>query len=263
MAEMEWYHVLLAAGGGLLAGAINTLAGNGSVITITILTELLGLPGNVANATNRIGVVAQSFSGMGAYYQNGMLRLRRSWMVIALTLIGSVAGIYVAMQVSNEQFLWVFRFLMVLMLFVILIRPERWLRESDPSQRFPLWASVPLFIAIGFYGGFIQMGMGIFFLAVMVLAARYSLAESNVVKITVSALYTLLAVLVFQYNGLVNWPAGLSIAGGQALGGYFTANFASRHPGANIWAHRVLVAVVILSIVQLFGLPGLVAEWLD
>jgi hypothetical protein len=122
---------------------------------------------------------------------------------------------------------------------------------------------VPLFIAIGFYGGFIQMGMGIFFLAVMVLAARYSLAESNVVKITVSALYTLLAVLVFQYNGLVNWPAGLSIAGGQALGGYFTANFASRHPGANIWAHRVLVAVVILSIVQLFGLPGLVAEWLD
>lgn len=263
MAGMEWYHVLLAIGGGLLAGAINTLAGNGSVITITILTELLGLPGNVANATNRIGIVAHSFAGMGAYYRNGMLKLWRSRMVIGLTLVGSVGGIYVAMQVSNEQFLGVFRFLMVFMLFVILIRPERWLRESDLSRRFPLWVSVPLFLALGFYGGFIQMGMGIFFLAVMVLAARYSLAESNVVKITVSALYTLLAVLVFQYNGLVNWPAGLSIAAGQAFGGYFTAHFASRHPRANIWAHRVLVVVVILSIVQLFGVQVLMSEWLD
>jgi uncharacterized membrane protein YfcA len=107
------------------------------------------------------------------------------------------------------------------------------------------------------------MGMGIFFLAVMVLAARYSLAESNVVKITVSALYTLLAVLVFQYNGLINWPAGLSIAVGQALGGYFTAHFASRHPRASVWAYRVLVVVVVLSILQLFGVPVLMSRWLE
>jgi len=260
---MEWYHYLLATGGGLLAGAINTLAGNGSVITITILTELLGLPGNVANATNRIGIVAHSVAGMGAYYRNGMLKLRRSRMMIALTLLGSVAGIYAAMQISNEQFLGFFRFLMVFMLFVILIRPERWLQESDLSRGFPLWISVPLFLALGFYGGFIQMGMGIFFLAVMVLAARYSLAESNVVKITVSALYTLLAVLVFQYNGLINWPAGLSIAVGQALGGYFTAHFASRHPRASVWAYRVLVVVVVLSILQLFGVPVLMSRWLE
>jgi hypothetical protein len=152
---------------------------------------------------------------------------------------------------------------MVFMLFVILIRPERWLQESDLSRGFPLWISVPLFLALGFYGGFIQMGMGIFFLAVMVLAARYSLAESNVVKITVSALYTLLAVLVFQYNGLINWPAGLSIAVGQALGGYFTAHFASRHPRASVWAYRVLVVVVVLSILQLFGVPVLMSRWLE
>ncbi len=260
---MEWYHYLVAAIGGVLAGAINTLAGNGSVLTLTILTELVGLPGNVANATNRIGIVAHSVAGMGAYYRNGMLKLGRSQTIILLILAGSVAGIYTAMQVSNEQFLGIFRFLMVLMLFVILIKPERWLQESDLSRKLPLWASTPLFLGIGFYGGFIQMGMGIFFLAIMVLAARYSLMESNVVKITVTALYTLLAVVIFQVNGMVSWPAGLSIAAGQALGGYFTASFASRHPKANIYAHRVLVVVVILSILQLFGLYSGIAHLLD
>ena len=256
---MEWYHYLVAAVGGVLAGGINTLAGNGSALTLTILTELIGLPGNVANATNRIGVVAHSVAGMGAYYRNGLLKLGRSRSIILLMMVGSVGGIFTAMQVSNEQFLGVFRFLMIFMLLVILVKPERWLQESDMNRKLPLWISGPLFLAIGFYGGFIQMGMGIFFLAIMVLAAKYSMLESNVVKNTVTALYTLLAVVIFQFNGMVSWPAGLTIALGQAIGGYFTASFASRHPRSNVWAHRVLVFVVVVSILQLFGLSSGIA----
>lgn len=60
--QLEWYHYLIAVLGSALAGSINTLAGNGSAITLTILTELLGLPGNLANGTNRVGVFTQSAS---------------------------------------------------------------------------------------------------------------------------------------------------------------------------------------------------------
>ena len=229
--ELTWYHYLAAALGGAMAGAINTLAGNGSAITLTILTELIGLPGNAANATNRIGILAQSIGGMSAFYRHGKLRLSRSWLI------------------------------MVFMLFVILVKPERWLRETDPDRKLPLWASVPFFLALGFYGGFIQMGMGIFFLGVMVLAARYSLIDSNAVKITVTGIYTFLAVVIFQFQGMVHWPAGLAMALGQAAGGYFTAHYAADHPKANIWAHRLLVFVVIASILQLFDLPARVLGW--
>jgi uncharacterized membrane protein YfcA len=257
--ELEWYHYALAIAGGAMAGAINTLAGNGSAITLTILTELIGLPGNIANATNRIGIVAHSVAGLGAFYRNGKLRLGRSWFIIIIMVLGAIGGIFVAMQVSNEQFIRVFRFLMVFMLFVILVKPERWLRETDATRNLPLWVSAPLFLALGFYGGFIQMGMGIFFLGIMVLAARYSIIDSNVIKISVTAIYTILAVIIFQFNGMVSWPIGLVLAAGQAIGGYFTAHFASRHPKANLYAHRVLIIVVILSILQMFKVPAYLA----
>jgi len=254
---MDWELYVIAVIGSTLAGAINTLAGNGSAITLTILTELMGLPGNLANGTNRVGIFTQSAAGVYAFHRNEKLDVNRSRIYIVLTSIGAVAGILFATQVSNEQFMSVFKVLMVLMLVVILVKPSRWLRETDTSLSPNLWVAVPVFLAIGFYGGFIQMGMGVFFLAAMVLGARYGLIEANAVKIVVVGLYTLLAVLIFAYKGLIDWKIGLLFAVGQTAGGYFTAHYASRYPQANVWAYRVLVIVVILAILRLFDVSAI------
>ncbi len=252
--QLEWYHYLIAVLGSVLAGSINTLAGNGSAITLTILTELIGLPGNLANGTNRIGIFTQSAAGTVAFWRNGRLNLNRSWLPIALNIAGAVIGVIVAVNVSNEEFRNVFRFLMVLMLLVILVEPRRWLRSTDTSRKTSPWIAVPLYLALGFYGGFIQMGMGVFFLAVMVLYAHYSLIDANAVKIFVVGAYTFLVILVFQSQGLINWKIGLLMAIGQTTGGYFTAHYASRYAQANVWAHRLLIAVVVLAILKLFNL---------
>lgn len=255
---MEIWTYLLAILGGAFAGVINTFAGNGSAITLTILTELLGLPGNVANGTNRIGIFTQCTAGSIAFYRNGKLDLQRSWGYIALTTVGAIGGVILAISVSNEQFRSVFRVLLVVMLFIILIKPKRWLRPSDPTQKINWWLATPFFLAIGFYGGFIQMGMGLFFLAAMVIGARYGIIEANAVKLFVVALYTFFVILIFQWQGLIDWKIGAIMAIGQTAGGYFTALFAVRNQKAAIWAHRVLVAVVVLAILRMFGL----FEWL-
>ncbi len=254
---MEWYHYVIALVGSALAGAINTLAGNGSAITLTIMTELLGLPGNMANGTNRIGVFTQSAAGSWAFYKKGRLNLTSSGLFTAPMVVGAIIGVLVAVWVSNEQFKFVFKILMVVMLFAVLVNPKRWVRETDPDAKPNPWISIPLFLALGFYGGFIQMGMGIFFLAVMVLGARFSLIDSNAVKAFVIAIYTAIVIAIFQWKGLIDWPIGLLFAAGQTVGGYFTARHAANHPKANIWAHRLLVLIVVLAILQLFGLPKL------
>lgn len=251
---MEIYQYIIAILGGAFAGAVNTLAGNGSAVTLTILTEVIGLPGNIANATNRVGVLTQSTAGTYAFYRNGKLDVKKSWVYILFTIIGAIAGVIVAIWVSNEQFIRVFRFLMIFMLLVILVKPKRWLIETDTSVNPNLWLAIPIFLALGFYGGFIQMGMGVFFLAAMVLGARYSLIDANAIKSFVVAIYTIPVLIIFHWKGLIDWKVGAVLAIGQTVGGYYTAHYASIYPQANIWAHRLLIVVVLLAIVKLFNL---------
>lgn len=246
-----WIIVVL---GTVFAGAINTLAGNGSAITLTILTEMLGLPGNTANGTNRVGILMQTAAGGIAFYRNGRLDLRRSEWYLIFSTIGAIAGTIVAVRISNEQFREVFRYLMVFLLFMILVKPERWLHETDTSRRPNWWIAGPLFLLLGFYGGFIQMGMGLFFLAAMVLGARYSMIDANALKSVVVGVIQVAAIAIFWYKGLIDWRIGAVMAVGQAAGGYITAHYASRLPKANVWAHRLLVVVVLLSLVKLFDL---------
>lgn len=250
---MEPYLYVIVILGGAAAGFINTLAGNGSAITLTILTELLGLPGNLANGTNRVGVMANSVISSWTFQRNGKLKLDRGLPYILPTVIGAIAGVIVAVMVSNEQFKIVFRFLMVMMLVVILVKPKRWLKETDTSVKPKLLITVPLFLALGFYGGFIQMGMGIFFLAAMVLGARFSIIESNGIKVFVVMIYTTVVLAIFQWKGLIDWEIGLILAIGQAIGAWFAATFASKYSKADFVAYILVVAVVILAILKMFG----------
>lgn len=249
-----WDYVWIFAGC-FIAGAINTLAGNGSVITLSILTDLVGLPANLANGTNRVGVLLQAAGSSTGFAKSKTLNIASSKDIIILTVIGAIAGVYTATIVSNEQFLFVFRYLMVLMLFVILVKPERWLHDTD-STKLPVWVSVPVFLVLGFYGGFIQMGMGIFFLAVLVLVSKYSIMQANAIKTIVIMIYTTVVLAIFAWKGLVSWEIGLLMALGQTFGGYLTAAYATQIPNINLWAYRLLIVIIIFAILTQFG-------WID
>ncbi len=239
--------------GSFIAGCINTLAGSGSAITLAILTEVMGLPGNLANGSNRVGVVAQGSTTSYVFYKNGKLDFKESGPIILLIFIGALFGVYVATQISNDQFREVFKYLMIAMLLIILIRPKRWLIDNNVAIVKPTLLTAPLFIALGFYGGFIQMGMGVFCLALFVLVSKYDIISANALKAFAVFFYSIFVIAIFQYKGLIDWKAGSLLAVGQMIGGYFTAQFASKYKSADVWAYRVLVIIVILVILRLFG----------
>jgi uncharacterized membrane protein YfcA len=250
---MEWYIYIIAIFGGLIAGIINTLSGFGSAITLTILTELMGIPGNLANGSNRVGVVAQGISGSFGFYRNGRLDLSKHKLLLTCCFIGAMFGVGVALNVSNEQFKAVFKYLMLAVFLVLLIKPKRWLNPPDSNAKLNPWLAIPLFLALGFYGGFIQMGMGVFFLLITVLVGKYNIIDANAIKGFTVLLYSVVVLAIFHWKGLVDWKAGGIIAIGQMLGGYLASNFASKFPKADIWAYRLLVTIVILAILKLFG----------
>ena len=247
----------IALVGAFLAGGINTLSGNGSAITLTILMEVLGLPGTVANATNRVGIVTQSLAGTWAFQRAGRLSLspvrqREMWTIVVVTTLGALLGIWLSVIVDNATYRAIFRYLLFVMLLVVLVDPKRWLREAEAERPLSLWIGIPAFFALGIYGGFIQMGMGIFFLALMVLVAKYEIIQANVVKGIVILIYTLVAVGIFAWQGLIDWELGLLMALGQTVGGYLTARYAANHPRAGVWSYRLLVVVIVGAILKAF-----------
>jgi hypothetical protein len=243
--------------GALLAGGINTLSGNGSAITLTILMELLGLPPDVANGTNRVGVLANGIGGATAFQRAGRFDRKTSekkemWRIVIVSTLGAILGIYLSLIISNAAYRSVFRYLLVVMLVVVLVKPKRWLVVPENSPPLSLWVSIPLFFLLGIYGGFIQMGMGVFFLAVMVLAAHYEIIQANVVKVLVVTAYTIIAVAIFAWRDLIDWRIGMLMAAGQMVGGFFTARFAADDPRAGLYAYRLLILVIIGAIAKAF-----------
>ena len=118
---MEPIEIAISVGGGFLAGVINTLAGSGSVITLAILTELLGLPGAIANGTNRIGIALQTASSSLEFQKAKILSFSDQKRPLFLMIAGAIGGIILALNISNEQFMDVFKYMVVALFFVILI----------------------------------------------------------------------------------------------------------------------------------------------
>lgn len=259
---MDITQYIIALLGGLAAGCINTMAGNGSAITLPILTELIGLTPNQANATNRIGVMANAVSALTAFMRHGRWETKGSEMFIVMGFSGGVLGVWLATIVSNEQFMGIFKFMMVFMLLVVLFKPDRWIKEMPIRKNISQWISWPVYFLIGVYGGFIQMGMGIFFLAAMVLVARFPVIQANIAKMLVTLSFSLFSLLVFSWKGMIEWESGLVLAIGQAVGAHYTAGYASRSSKAGLLAYWLLVIGIGLSLFRLFGLDRWFMQWL-
>ncbi len=261
MEELEIFHYIILIIGGVFAGCINTLAGYGSVITLTLLMDVIGLPANLANGSNRINVMATSIVSTSVFYRHGKLNFSKSSRYIISSFAGAMAGVYIATIVSNDAFKEVFKYLLIVLFALLLVKPHRWLRTESVDFRPSSWIVIPSFLIIGFYGGFIQMGVGIPVLAVLVLVAGYNLIEANAIKVMVIGIYTFVVILIFWFKGLIHWEAGLLLAVGSYTGSWITSTFASKYKRANVYAYRLLVGVIVFIILYQFNILTWISEY--
>ncbi len=246
---LEFYLYPLVVAAGFAAGFINTLAGSGSLITLPILI-FIGLPANVANGTNRVGILFQNIMGASSFRRRAVLDLRGALMLGVPAVLGSIAGAQIAVNLNEEVMRRVIGVVMIIMLVVILARPERWLEgEFLEMDGLPTWSQLAIFFGIGIYGGFIQAGVGIFLLAGLVLSVGYDLVRANAVKVAIILLFTVSALLVFLRNGQVNWAVGLVMSLGNVVGAWLAARVAVEK-GAP-WIRRLLIAVIAVAAVNL------------
>jgi uncharacterized membrane protein YfcA len=261
MTELPWYLYLAVIAAGFAAGFINILAGSGSLITLPLLI-FLGLPATVANGTNRVAILMQNVVGVSSFQRQGVLDVRAGLLLAAPAVVGSILGAQIAVNLNEEVMRTVIGALMVVMMVVILIRPNRWLEGRGEVENHRLtWSQALIFFAIGVYGGFIQAGVGIFLLAGLVLSVGYDLVRGNAVKVLIVLCLTAAALVVFVINGQVAWAIGLILGIGNMLGAWVAARLAVERGDA--FVRWVLIAVVAVSGAKLLGVFDLVGRLLQ
>jgi hypothetical protein len=239
--------IVLLVAGGLAAGVVNTLAGGGSLLTVPLLV-LAGVPGNVANGSNRIGILASNASATAAFRRLGVSGLSRTLPVLVPVAVGSLVGALLVARLADETFERAFGVLMVPLLLLSLRPPV-----SKPAER-RVWSgpfTVLVFLAIGLYGGAFQAGIG---LLLMVALSRSGMdpVVANSVKVVVIMVVTVTALPLFIAGGRVAWGPAMVLAAGFAVGGVLGARLTVTR-GASL-IRPVMVAAVLALAGRLLGL---------
>jgi uncharacterized membrane protein YfcA len=232
---------LLLAGGGLVAGVVNTLAGGGSLLTVPLLV-MAGLPGPVANGTNRVGVALGSAVATWRLSALGVSGARDAAPLLVPSALGALLGAWGVVQLPAELFNKAFGLLMLVLL-VPTLRGAR----LDPARARALPAPLRFlaFLGIGLYGGAFQAGVGILLLSVLSLAG-VDLVRSTHVKTALNTCFTLLALPIFWWAGQILWAEAFALGAGFVAGGALGARAAVRG-GARIIKPVLAVAVVALA----------------
>ena len=233
---------------GALAGAINTVAGGGSLITIPALI-FLGLPPAAANATNRVGVFLQSVVATIQFGRAGKLPFRRSWPSLLAACIGAAVGAQLSVSLDEDVFRRVIGVAMLVMLGLLLLQPKRWLKEGLRARTVPAPLEWAAFFLIGAYGGFLQAGVGLFLLTGLVLLNGQDLLHANGIKSLMVAAFTVPALTIYLANDLVEWVPGLSVALGSVIGAWWGTRLAVGY-GPRL-VRVVLITVVVVAAARL------------
>ncbi len=245
---VELWEAALLTAVGLVGGFLNVVAGGGSLLTIPTLL-FLGLPGPVANGSNRIAILLQNLSGIYTFMRDGYSNFKLSVSLTLATLPGAIIGAMLGIHLHGRLFELVVASIMVVVMVIMVFDKQ----ESDTNavtlkpqfSKFRFVLGHLAMILVGFWGGFIQIGAGFIIIPIMHRILGLSLVEVNMHKTFIIAGYTLVALLIFASQVTIEWGMGLCLAAGMAVGGALGAK------ASIVGGERLIRLVLILT---LFGL---------
>lgn len=231
---------------GVVAGFINIMAGGGSTLTLPLLI-FFGLDSALANGTNRIAVLVQNVAAVLSFKQEKYAQFKLSTKLSLWTLPGGIFGAIVAVKIGNELFQKILG-LVIIGIMITIIFP-RFTRNSDNyagNHFFNPWLLYPAMVGIGFYGGFIQAGVGFLIMAALVHLMHLDLVRVNMHKVFIVFMFTLPAIIIFIATSNVNWGYALVLSAGNAFGGWWSAKVSVKK-GERVIRIVLLIAMFLMA----------------
>ena len=248
LSGFDFILVFLAA---LAAGAVNALAGGGTLITFPMLTAV-GIPAVAANITNTVALCPGYFGGTLAQWNDLRGQKNRLWLIVPASIAGGVLGGFLLLQTGEKLFKDLVPYLILLASGLLAIQdPIRaWLvRRMGEGHGAKLekltWLPVGL---ASIYGGYFGAGLSVIVLSALGLTLEDSLTRLNALKQAVAFSVNVAAAIFFIFSGQVVWSAALVMAAGALIGGVLGGKLAGRiKPSTLRWT--VVTIGVIVSII--------------
>ncbi|RMH62648.1 MAG: sulfite exporter TauE/SafE family protein [Calditrichaeota bacterium] len=242
------FKLLLLTAVGFSAGFINIFAGGGSTLTLPALI-FFGLDAATANGTNRIALLIQNIFATGGFHQKQVHGIKQALLFALFTLPGALAGAFFSVRIPDIWFQRILAAVMVAVIFTFFINPRYGQYTADEERAHPGPAYYVTLSLIGFYGGFIQVGVGFILMAALYNFLHTSLVRVNFYKIIIILFYTIPALAVFIWHDKVNWTAGFVLATGNALGGWVAAR--THVKKGDTWVRYILALAILIMAVKL------------
>ncbi len=229
-----WQACLILCPAAALGGAINSIAGGGTLITFPALMLVMGnVPGAsiIANATNTVALCPGSLAGAWAYRRE-LISLWDwvRWLAVP-SLIGGIAGSLIIVGTPEEWFLTMVPWLIGMATLLFILQPklvpqaatDTELASRSASYR---WLVFGLQLMIGLYGGYFGAGIGILMLSSLSLLHLGNIHHVNGLKTVLATLINGASVVVFVVSGVVNWQYGIPMIISAIIGGWLGASWA-------------------------------------
>ncbi|WP_244311401.1 sulfite exporter TauE/SafE family protein [Vibrio comitans] len=234
---------------------MNSIAGGGSFITFPALM-LSGVPPVMANASNTLASTAGYLSGAYAFKEDIRKDRKNLPKIIVFSVLGGALGAWSLMVVEENTFLRVVPWLLLFatVLFIVGPRFNQLLQSAASRYKHASWLG-QIFVWIGLlvvatYGGFFNAGLGIISLSFLVIAGYRDINIMNGVKLLISCGVSLTAIVIFVYQGAIDWPATLVVLAGTLVGGYYAAHISRRLP--QVWVKNSVIVISVSITVYFF-----------
>ena len=240
---------LLLLAVGALAGFLNVLSAGGSMLTLPVLM-FMGLDAASANGTNRVGIVLQNIIAVWRFRRYGHRYWRLGLLLSVPAVVGAVFGAWAAVHVGDDFFRWVLILVMAGASAIMLLPSPARLRTTRLEVSGLRWPVLAAMLVIGFYGGFIQVAVGILFIVLLYRVLGIDLVQVNALKVMVVLVYMVPALGIFVATGNVAWSYGLVLAAGSMAGAWLAVQV-TLGPSGTILIQRFTLAVIAVIMVKL------------
>ncbi|MBN9101746.1 MAG: sulfite exporter TauE/SafE family protein [Pseudonocardia sp.] len=216
---------------GLVAGAVNAVAGGGSLLVFPALLAV-GLPPLQANVTNSVAQWPGYAGNVAGNREELRGQRRRILMTSAVAVVGSAVGCVLLLTLPGAVFDAVVPVLVLAASALMAVSPQikRWIGTPEPGAPDRVAVLLPAVFLASVYGGYFGGALGVILVATLSLCAHDTLVRLNALKGLLSLVVASVTVVVFSLNAPVDWLAVALLAPTTLIGGFLGAKVARRLP---------------------------------